>query len=462
VKRIGAIAVRDFLATVTTRGFIIAVLLLPALLALTFTIGPRLMNQRSEQVRGQVVVIDRSGAVAPELQRTLTPAAISARRDESARRALASAPPEVRDLADQSGSTTPSALDRITGTVPELHIVERSAADGDAGLRAAKAWLNESTPAARHVAVIVIHADAVRAAADHTEFGGYDLYIPQNLDDRIETVLFEGVRDALVDARAAAQGLDRKNVDAITLVPKARSITVTKDGERATLGAFNRLLPFAFVGMLLFSVLLGGQGLVSSTVEEKSSRVIEVLLSAVSPFELLAGKILGQMGVSLVILGVYITLAFMMLASLAIFGLLDLSLVVYLLIFFVITFLTFGAGMAAVGSAVNDMREAQALMMPILLVMMVPWMLAAPIAREPNSTFSTIISFVPPVNAFAMLLRLTSSAPPPGWQVAVTIAIGLVAVVASIWCAAKIFTIGLLMYGKPPDLKTLVRWIREA
>jgi ABC-type Na+ efflux pump permease subunit len=108
------------------------------------------------------------------------------------------------------------------------------------------------------------------------------------------------------------------------------------------------------------------------------------------------------------------------------------------------------------------MREAQSLVMPIMIVMMVPWVLAAPIAREPNSTFSTAMSFVPPVNTFAMLLRLTSSAPPPSWQVWLTIAIGLGSVVGSVWCASKVFTIGLLMHGKPPDMKTLLRWIREA
>ena len=101
-------------------------------------------------------------------------------------------------------------------------------------------------------------------------------------------------------------------------------------------------------------------------------------------------------------------------------------------------------------------------MMPIMLVMMVPWMLAEPIARQPNSTFSTVISFIPPVNTFAMLLRMTSSAPPPLWQVWLTIAIGAGGVVVALWCAARIFTIGLLMYGKPPDVKTLIRWIRQA
>jgi len=370
-------------------------------------------------------------------------------------------PAGVRDLAG-SAVTAPSAIERSAGAVPDLQIVERPAEPGDPDLRAAKAWLTDAAPGDRHLALVVVQPDAVTRTPGRTEYGTYDLYVSLNLDDRIETSIFESLREAIVNARARAHHLDRASLDEIVRLQRARSVTVTKGNERVTVAAFNRIMPFAFVGLLLVSVMMGGQGLMTSTVEEKTSRVIEVLLSAVSPFELLAGKILGQMAVSLVVLGLYVALAFMLLASFAMFGLLDLSLVLYLLLFFVITYVTIGAAMAAVGSAVNEMREAQSLMMPIMLVLMVPWVLAAPIAREPNSTFSTAISFIPPVNTFAMLLRLASSAPPPAWQVWVTIAIGLVAVVGSVWCASKVFTIGLLMHGKPPDLKTLLRWIREA
>jgi ABC-type Na+ efflux pump permease subunit len=463
MRRIGLIAEREFLGTVLTRGFIVGVLVVPAVMALAFALGPRLMNQRSAPVRGQIAVIDPTGAVMAELRATITPAAIAARREEAARRALAAVPAGVRDLAG-AAATAPSsdAIERIAGTVPDLQVIDRPADAGDPDMRAAKAWLTDAAPGDRHIALVVVQPDAVTRAPGRIDYGTYELYVPLNLDDRIETSIFESLREAIINARVRAQHLDRVSLDEIARVPRARSVTVTKDSERVTVGAFNRIMPFAFVGLLLVSVLMGGQGLMMSTVEEKTSRVIEVLLSAVSPFELLAGKIVGQMAVSLVVLGLYIVLAFMLLASFAMFGLLDLSLVFYLLIFFVITYVTIGAAMAAVGSAVNEMREAQSLMMPIMLVLMVPWVLAAPIAREPNSTFSTAISFTPPVNTFAMLLRLTSSAPPPSWQVWVTIAIGLVSVVGSVWCASQVFTIGLLMHGKPPDLKTLVRWIREA
>jgi len=84
------------------------------------------------------------------------------------------------------------------------------------------------------------------------------------------------------------------------------------------------------------------------------------------------------------------------------------------------------------------------------------------ISREPNSTFSVVLSFIPPVNTFAMMTRLASSAPPPAWQVWVTVAIGLLSAFAATWFAAKVFKVGLLMHGKPPSFATLIRWARDA
>jgi ABC-type Na+ efflux pump permease subunit len=121
-----------------------------------------------------------------------------------------------------------------------------------------------------------------------------------------------------------------------------------------------------------------------------------------------------------------------------------------------------GSFMAAIGAAVNEMREAQTLMMPVIMVVMVPWMLSMPISRHPNSLFATISSMVPPINPFVMMLRLSSTTPPPTWQVWLSIAIGVVSVWLAMWAAAKVFRIGILMHGKPPNFATMVRWLRMA
>jgi ABC-type Na+ efflux pump permease subunit len=232
--------------------------------------------------------------------------------------------------------------------------------------------------------------------------------------------------------------------------------------ERQTSVGFNRFVPFVFVGLIVVGVMIGAQTLMTSTVEEKSSRVIEVLLSAVSPLELMAGKVLGQMAVSLLVLALYIGIGVLMLTSFAMIGLLDPWLVFYLVVFFLITYFLFASVFGAIGAAVNEMREAQALVTPVMLVLMVPWLMAAPVAREPNSTFAIALSFIPPMNTLAMMIRMASTSPPPIWQVWATIGVGLAAACAVTWIAAKIFRVGLLMYGKPPNFATLLRWARQS
>ncbi|MBI4476202.1 MAG: ABC transporter permease [Acidobacteria bacterium] len=457
MKKIAFIAVHEFLATVQTRAFILGLLLTPTLITLGIVVGPRIFNLRTVRVQGQVAIIDPTGQITKELAATLDARAIAARRADQAKRALSEAPDEVRRLAEETGGSE-QALESALGDPPDLRLVERPAG---ADVQREKEWLLADEEGSRHLALIVIHPDAAAPGASGS-YGTYDLYVPANLDDRIEREITQGLREAIVNARVRVQGFDRARIDAMVRLPAVRSVTVMKGDERRTVAAFNRLLPAAFAALLLIGVMTGGQALLTATVEEKSSRVIEVLLSAVSPFELMAGKIIGQLGVSLVALGLYIVMGIALLLSFALFGLVDPWLLFYLVVFFVIAYLVVGSLMLAIGAAVNEMKDAQSMMMPVMLIVMIPWILWMPITRDPNSTFSTAISFIPPANTFAMLLRMTSTAPPPWWQVWLSIGIGVASVWVAIWFAAKVFRIGLLMYGRPPNFATLIRWARAA
>jgi ABC-2 type transport system permease protein len=309
---------------------------------------------------------------------------------------------------------------------------------------------------------VVVQRNAVVPNAGESQLGSYDLYVPSPQDDRVEIAVQGAVRDAIINARMEARGLDRAATAALVTVPRVRSITVTAEGERGTVGALNFILPVAFTFLLFMGVMGAGQGMLTTTIEEKSSRVIEVLLSAVSPLQLMGGKLLGHMGISLLAMSLYLGLGLVALASFSLFGLLDLSLIGYLFIFFLIAFFTIGSLMMAAGAAVNDMREAQQLMMPMTLLLILPWILWIPISRNPDSMLAVVVSFLPPVNTFGMLMRLASTSPPPAWQVWLSIAIGIAGVFGTVWVAAKVFRIGVLMFGKPPDFKTLVRWVRAA
>jgi ABC-2 type transport system permease protein len=176
----------------------------------------------------------------------------------------------------------------------------------------------------------------------------------------------------------------------------------------------------------------------------------------------MTGKILGQMGAGLVMLVLYGGLGIAALVSFAAAGLVDPMLFVYLLIFFIISYFMFASMYAAIGSAVTDAREAQSLLMPLTVLLMIPYMLWMPITRDPNSAFSTTVSFLPPINFFAMLLRMTSTTPPPQWQVWLTIVIGLGGAAFALWFASKVFRIGCLQFGKAPNFATLVKWARMA
>lgn len=176
----------------------------------------------------------------------------------------------------------------------------------------------------------------------------------------------------------------------------------------------------------------------------------------------MAGKLLGQAAVSLIGMALYLAMGILLLASFALVGLFHFSLIFYLVVFFLIGHLVLGSLMMAAGAAVNDMKEANGLLTPLMLVFMIPWMLWMPISRDPNSILSVVMSFLPPVNTFAMLLRMASNAPPPLWQVWLSMAVGAGSVFCALWVAAKIFRIGILMHGKPPNFATLVRWIRAA
>ena len=431
MRKILLIARRDFLATVNTKGFIIAIMVPPVIYAAILMLFPRMMNNRVPAITGRVTVIDHTGEVAPLIRQYLDPRAVAARRDTPVDHAM-------------------------LAPLPQIQIEESNAVELDA----IKQKLTRDD-GVRQLAMLVIHPNAVRPNAQGA-FGAYEVFVRRNLDNRVQNELRSAAAEAIIDARVRAAGLDRRRIDALTKVARPPSVTVTSTGESATRADFGQLLPMGFTILLMISVMSSGQYLLTTTIEEKSTRTIEVILSAVSPLELLTGKILGQMAVGLTILIIYSSMGVLSLVSMAMLGLIDPSLLIYLLIFFLITYVIMGSLMAAIGSAVNELREAQSLMTPVTLLMMIPWLFWLPISREPNSLFATAVSFIPPMNAFAMLLRLTSTSPPPMWQVWLSIAVGVAAAGGALWFASRIFQIGLLMHGRPPNLSTLLKWVRQA
>ncbi|MEK6701484.1 MAG: ABC transporter permease [Planctomycetota bacterium] len=452
------VAWREFAAAVFTRGFLIGVLLPPLMGGLSIGLMPLLMNAAAPKVRGHVAVIDRSGVIQDRFAGGFTPEKLrewqAADINNGIRKTRLITEDQKKMIAEQAAKMP----------LPEIEVRKLDTkADAEAEKKAmlGVSGRGDSATLDTRLALVVIHDDASKpAAADGTP--PYELFHAPKLDIEWIGKIKGDVGQAIVDARLEEGGLDAAKVKSLTRWPQVDAQAVTADGTVKTNEVAKILLPGAFMFLLWMSVFIAGQGLMTSTIEEKSSRVMEVLLSAVSPMQLLSGKILGQMGVGGLIMFAYGGVGMGSVIYFSLASQIDPMNLVYLGVYFIIAYSMIACMMAAVGSAVSDIREAQNLIGPIMIVLVIPMMLWLPILRNPNSMFAQVCSFIPPLSPFIMVLRLAGSEPVPAWQIPATIVLGFVYVYIFAWAAAKIFRIGVLMYGKPPNFSTLVRWIRMA
>ncbi len=459
------VALREFKATVMTRAFLLAVVLPPALMTVMFVLMPILMNQAAPKVAGRIAVLDKSGAVTDRLKDAFSAESIAERRTKKVQRELdkmgqkmpiGDAAARAQQAAEMTAARTQISLEPL-GPETDLDKAKAEIAKAD-GKGSSESGGNP------RLALAVIPADAVRlpAGGAGSSYAGFELFVAPKLDIEVQGDIEDQISRAIVDARIEASSLDVSRVRGLVERPKANTMTVTAEGEHKTSEVAALLVPGAFLFLLWISVFTAGQYLLTSTIEEKSNRVMEVLLSAVSPMQLMVGKIFGQMAVGTVILVVYAGVGMSGLVLASMMHLIDPMNLVYLGVYFLIAFFLVAAMMAAVGSAVSDVREAQSLIGPVMIVLVIPMMLWMPILRNPNSVFAQVCSFLPPISPFIMVLRLAGSEPVPFWQIPATILIGIVYAIIAAWGAAKIFRIGVLMYGKPPNFATLIKWVRMA
>ena len=250
----------------------------------------------------------------------------------------------------------------------------------------------------------------------------------------------------------------------------------TERGRDAGLRQFRQVgagdLSSTCCGSSVFTI--AAQMLLTNTVEEKSNRIIEVLLSSVSPTQLMHGKIYGIAWTGLTVIGSWaifllggLKLAPLLLSENAATKLGEFQLdaiignPVYMASFFgyfLSGYLFYAAILVAIGSVCNSLKEAQNLMQPVMFALFVPLVTMIPIATDPNGTIAKVVTYVPLYTPFAMMNRAAD--PPPMWEYLVSTAIILVSLWIAFRGAAKVFRVGVLMTGKPPRIGEIIRWMR--
>lgn len=248
---------------------------------------------------------------------------------------------------------------------------------------------------------------------------------------------------------------------------------VSSSGEEEDVSAEDMLrqwAPVVFVYLLFLAIMTISQMLLSNTIEEKSNKLMEVLLSSISPLQLMIGKILGIAATGLTMIltwvgcligaallvpsffaGTQLSIDFSFLISDPVFlG----SFVVY----FILGYLLYASILVAIGSVCNTLKEAQNLQSPIIILLMVPLFVMIPIAEDPNGVLAKSLSYFPPATPFVMMNRAAGEL--AWWEYALSTGVLLIAVALTMWAAAKVFRVGVLMTGKAPSIKEMIRWIR--
>lgn len=466
MRKILTVAWREYKATVLTKAFLIGVLLAPVIMIVSIVAITLLQNFKPPAVKGTIAIMDQTGQVEAAGGKPLVFDAVAGKLSVEAMRKEAEE--RGKKIAEVAQSVTgdakiPGAAGAIAAAssaekLPEFTI--KAISEGPELDAFRQGLVNSNVFEGGNLALVTIPRGAVEKG--EAGFTAFQMAFNAKLDQRARSPIETAVERSIVDARMRLAGLDPATVRALTSTPASKSVELTEKGEKSSSAIAQFLLPVAFMMLLWISVFSGGQSLLTNTIEEKSNRVMEVLLSAVSPFQLMVGKIFGQMGAGLTLLCLYSGAGIVGLFAMARADLVQPWQVVCLLGFFLIAYCIIASLFAAVGSAVSDLQEANTLLGPVMIVVMLPMLLMFPIMQSPSGTLAKVLSFTPPVSPFVMVLRVSSTEPPPMWEVLVSAVVGVVTAAGMMWMAAKVFRVGVLMYGKPPSFGTLLKWIRMA
>jgi ABC-2 type transport system permease protein len=408
---------REYLTRVKSKGFIIGTILSPLVMS-SFIVVPFLLGKYSGPDKYRVVALDQSGdaVLVRRIEALLEP-----KRPEQARYEFT--------------QVTVASESEIEAKRPELS--ERMAKKEIDGY-------------------VVLPADVLsrKEITFYAKNAG-------SLSGR--TRMEDAISRATSERRIELAGLNAEQVRSLT-----KEITLKVVNERGESGRGRIMLALSLMIMIYLTVLIYGITVMRGVTEEKQNRIIEVLLSSVRPFDLLMGKVIG---IGLVGLTQYV---FWALCGLLLSGVaalpaialysdqvpkLSFSLMFFFVVYYLLGYFLYATLYAMVGSIVSNDDDGQQAQMPITMTFMIAWILSVLVMENPTGTAATILSLIPFFGPSLMFMRIALEAA-PGWQIALSIALMVATIIGVVWLAAKIYRVGVLMYGKRPTIPELVRWLR--
>jgi len=433
MRKILRLLKREYLAAVKTKGFIIMLVLMPILMGGS-GIAMYLLRGQVDTSDKKVAVLDHSGI--------LTEAVFSAAEKRN-----------NTDVFDKETGKKIRPAWRFEKVTPETDIREQ------------KLNLSNRIRQGELHAFLEIGPDVLHPKEDlSTAKIGY--HSKNAAIDNIRGWLNGTINNELRKLRLLETGVPRSEADAILFWNEPQPLgLVSVDSETGAIQEARRtneaeaiLVPVILFFLMFMMVMMGAMPLMQSTMEEKLQRIAEVLLGSMTPFEFMAGKMLGGLFVALTGASVYVAGAVIILRRLGLAQLIPFHMIPWFFAFLVLEIIMVGSILAAFGSACNDPKDAQNLTFPAMFPVFIPMFIFMPVLQEPNAAFATYLSLFPPFTPMLMLIRMAAPAGIPAWQPWAGLVGVLLFAAFSVWLGGRIFRVGILMQGGPPKVGKIIRW----
>jgi ABC-2 type transport system permease protein len=447
MKKLLAVIKREYIQRVRTKFFVIATVLGP-LVMVGFTIVPALMFSIKAGGPTRVAIIDQTGRMYGRVAREL----ISGRPKKSSTPESPTEPParssNPKEI-DQNGRLFQSSF-----VVEEIHLDNRP-------LDQVRRELDLRIQNKNLDGYIILPPNLLKdEQPEYRARNAADLFTQNYIENSISrAVRAERMIEAKIDEKAVEKMSEPIN------------LKTTGAGGEESKGEASFYLAFGMGLLIYMCVLLYGQFVLGAVIEEKETRIAEILFSSMRSFPLMMGKLIGVSLVALTQLSIW-GLAFLlftlfgvgMLASQGVpIGLphIQAMVFVYFVLYFLLGYFIYATVYAVVGSMVTTTQEGGQLALPLMLMLIAGFYLSFSIIRSPNSSLAFWASMFPFFAPITMLVRIVTETP-PFWQIALSLAIGFATAVGLIWLASRIYRVGMLMTGKKASIPEVWRWVRQS
>jgi ABC-type Na+ efflux pump permease subunit len=438
-RKIWIVSTTEFSSSIRTKAFLMGLLFLPVLVGGSIGLQLLLVGRVDARTR-RYAVIDHTGALYPVIER-----ANQTYNDQTVDAAGKMVRPRLApSLVPPSASEGPAAVLELSDRIRRGEL--------DAFVVIPAEAIQDPPPGTAPTPAIEYHSDSPNDDAVRN-------WLVPTINHEIHTRRF---RSAGIDPALAERLNQPLRLDNLGLFERDLS---NPDGPLAVKPAIminpirTAVIPFVLMYIMFLIIMTSTPQLMNSVIEEKLSKISEVLLGSVTPFELMMGKLIGQTGIALLLGALYLAGGYLVASRYEYTDVISSQLLVSLGFFLALAVLLYGSLYMAVGAACSELKDAQSLMMPVMMLSMIPMMVSPAIIKDPASPLSVGMSLFPPASPYLMLMRLSMRPAPPAWQVGLSVLGTTLTALLCVWASAKIFRTGLLMQGKAPSFRELARWV---